>query len=305
MPVYQAHGLRIDSDIDIRDFGNPVAKDQGADIRIYQTDYDSEWDWPEFNPENWINLHPRKQIVRITIDEIVEFLVKDGQEIQYVLGKDGDREYEFRAYLLGRTLGTLLYQRRQFPLHGSAVDTPEGAVIFVGDSGAGKSTLVYQFLELGYNLLADDVSCIRTRNDQAVVLPGIRRNKLWQKSLDWFGVSSQGLEEVVEQEGKYQLYSKVQEANHGGHKVAGIIELVPFSDVSEPRIETMDRKDFFRLNFEHNYLRFFIGEMGLQQEFLDHCVDLHSRIPVKKLVRPKGMEHLNDIANLVLEDLKS
>lgn len=47
----------------------------------------------------------------------------------------------------------LLYQRGILPLHGSTIETPQGAVMFAGVSGSGKSTLAASFHAHGYAVL--------------------------------------------------------------------------------------------------------------------------------------------------------
>ncbi len=65
-----------------------------------------------------------------------------------------------RLFLLGSAMGALMYQRGHLLLHGSAVDTPQGAMIFVGPQGEGKSTLAAHLHRRGYPLLCDDVCAL-------------------------------------------------------------------------------------------------------------------------------------------------
>lgn len=62
--------------------------------------------------------------------------------------------------LAGPVLGALLQQRNLLVLHGSAVRTPAGAVLFLGASGSGKSTLAYKLYLEGLPLIADEVCAI-------------------------------------------------------------------------------------------------------------------------------------------------
>jgi hypothetical protein len=65
-----------------------------------------------------------------------------------------------RLFLLGSAMGALMYQRGHLLLHGSAVDAPQGAMIFVGFQGEGKSTLAAHLHRRGYPLLCDDVCAL-------------------------------------------------------------------------------------------------------------------------------------------------
>lgn len=57
----------------------------------------------------------------------------------------------------GLLVATILMLRGGFVLHGSAVDTPAGAIAFVGPTGTGKSTLAALCCASGARLIADDV----------------------------------------------------------------------------------------------------------------------------------------------------
>jgi hypothetical protein len=68
-------------------------------------------------------------------------------------------------------MGALLYQRGLFPIHGSAVESRRGAMVFVGAQGIGKSTLAAEFHRQGYRLLSDDVCAVEPKETGLQVLP--------------------------------------------------------------------------------------------------------------------------------------
>ncbi len=72
-------------------------------------------------------------------------------------------ERTIRNFVLGQGLGIALLQRRALALHGSAVATPRGAVVFLGTNGSGKSTTAAAFLSEGTAVLADDLVVIDVR----------------------------------------------------------------------------------------------------------------------------------------------
>lgn len=87
------------------------------------------------------------------------YAVARGQSITIETYPDAAME-RVRLFLLGSALGALMYQRGHLLLHGSAVDTPHGAMIFVGPQGEGKSTLAAHLHRRGYPLLCDDVCAV-------------------------------------------------------------------------------------------------------------------------------------------------
>jgi hypothetical protein len=63
--------------------------------------------------------------------------------------------------LIDQVLPRVLTHRGRLVLHAGCVDTPHGAVAFLGDSGAGKSTLCAEFARAGHPLLGDDGLMVR------------------------------------------------------------------------------------------------------------------------------------------------
>jgi hypothetical protein len=63
--------------------------------------------------------------------------------------------------LIDQVLPRVLAHRGRLVLHGGAVETPTGALLFLGDSGAGKSTLCGAFAQAGHRVLGDDGVMVR------------------------------------------------------------------------------------------------------------------------------------------------
>ena len=113
-------------------------------------------------------VHPG--VFRLTVPGVALYRVEEGRRIFITPLPDVPAE-KLRLFLLGSAMGALLYQRGLFPLHGSAVETPWGAMIFVGVQGAGKSTLAAQFHRKGYRLLSDDVCAVAAMPEGLQILP--------------------------------------------------------------------------------------------------------------------------------------
>ena len=93
--------------------------------------------------------------ITLDLDGLGRFLVTPA-EIRVDPAPGAPRE-GILACLLGQVLGLAVHQRGLFSLQASAVETPEGAVLFVGLPGTGKSTLAAHFRKRGYRVLADDL----------------------------------------------------------------------------------------------------------------------------------------------------
>lgn len=123
---------------------------------------------------------------RLAVAGVGSFLVEEGSRIS-VEPVEGAALEEVRLFLLGSTMGALLYQRGLFPLHGSAVETRWGAMIFVGAQGIGKSTLAAEFHRRGYRLLSDDVCAVTAPTGNLQVLPALAQVRLCQDAYERLG----------------------------------------------------------------------------------------------------------------------
>ena len=175
MPIYTywAYGLRIDAEIACPELP-PAPPDAGpADVTIHLMPV-----IPEITDtlENRF-YEVRPQVFRLAVREVGCYRVEEGKRI-FIEPLAGVSEDRLRLFLLGSSMGALLYQRGLFPLHGSAVETPWGAMIFVGAQGAGKSTLAAEFHRRGYRLLSDDVCAVRTTPGALEILPALAQIRL-------------------------------------------------------------------------------------------------------------------------------
>ena len=141
-------------------------------------------DRPEPPDARYYEVRPRH--FRMSIPGVAHYRVEQGTGI-FIEPIEGASLERIRLFLLGSAMGALLYQRGLFPLHGSAVETPWGAMVFVGVQGAGKSTLAAQFHRSGYRLLSDDVCAIEVGSDGLRILPALSQVRLCPDAYDRLG----------------------------------------------------------------------------------------------------------------------
>lgn len=128
---------------------------------------------------------------RFGVDGVADFLVEQGRRITVAPLLPADSS-DIRLFLLGSGFGYLCHQRGVVPLHAATVDIDGEAVSFAGPSGAGKSTLADAFARRGHRILSDDVSPLDT--GRGLVLPSLRRIRLWADALDNAGFETAALE---------------------------------------------------------------------------------------------------------------
>lgn len=83
---------------------------------------------------------------------------------------------------LNQVLPLALSKQGKLVFHASAVDTGEGAVVFVGESGRGKSTLAASFAVNGYRFLTDDGLLVEPEGSAFRILPSHPSIRLWSDS---------------------------------------------------------------------------------------------------------------------------
>ena len=92
------------------------------------------------------------------------------------------------TFLLGSMFGAILMQRGLTLLHGNALEKEGKTIVCLGYSGSGKSTLAYALLQNGWKFMSDDLVAI---NKGGYILKGIPRLKLWEDSLESFGLNKE------------------------------------------------------------------------------------------------------------------
>lgn len=119
-------------------------------------------------------------------------LVRHGSEI--ILDPlPGITGRELGVLIVGPLLAMLLSQRDVLVLHASAAAFPRGVIGFLGQKRQGKSVLVAHLAELGYRMVADDLTAVINHDGAAAVLPARSRVRLWPDALEALGHSGERL----------------------------------------------------------------------------------------------------------------
>ena len=139
----------------------------------------------------------------LRIDGVARYLVARGERIE-VENAPGAEQERVRLYLLGLASGVLLLQRGTLALHGSAIETPRGAIILTAPSRSGKSTLARAFMARGYRALSDDICAISFDPDgRPLVAPGYPQMKLWADAVALLEGGTESLQKVSGDRDKY------------------------------------------------------------------------------------------------------
>ncbi|WP_338552642.1 aldolase [Paenibacillus sp. KS-LC4] len=297
--IYDAFGLRIRSEIELPELLAAASSEAFSDVEI-------ELAKPEFTWPNWEQtqdhyfVHGAKLF--FYIHEVASFCIQEGKRITVAPCENMD-EGKLRLYLLGTCIGALLLQRKQLPLHGSAIAIDGKAYAFVGDSGAGKSTLAAAFIDRGYPLLSDDVIALKEPESGAagasMVMPSYPQQKLWQQSVEQLGRKSQLYKPLAYSVDKFAipLYSRFLSYPL---PLAAVFELsrTEANAVSLSQLHSLAKLPVL---LNHTFRHFLIAPLKLQNWHFAAAVRLAASVQAYQLQRPaEGAFSAYEMVDLIL-----
>jgi hypothetical protein len=296
--IYKAFGLNIISDIILPELPNVNLQFDRVDVEIKIKDLSEEWKRLISDKETYL---VKENIILFKIPDTAIFCIKDGNKV-IISPIEGSDEKKIRLFLLGTCLGALLIQRKVIPLHGSAIEIDGKAYAIIGESGAGKSTLASAFLQKGYKLLSDDVIAVSfSDNHIPFVTPSYPQQKLWQESLDAFGMDFNKYHPIIERETKFSIPVSKSYFNESV-PLGGIFELDKTEDeeISLLRIVGLEQ---LKLLFAHTYRNFLIELLGLMEWHFTSSTRIVEHINIYQIHRPVSKFTAHDLVSVILESI--
>lgn len=296
--VYQAFGLSVKSEIPLPELPKMINKLDHIDIVIETADLSKLWS--ELDPPQQKTV-VKRDLFMFQVPKVAIFSIEKGERI-IVSPMKGSDEDEIRLFILGTCMGALLIQRKVLPLHGSALAIDGKAYGFIGDSGAGKSTLASAFLNKGYQLLSDDVIAISFGHDNTpFVMPAYPQQKLWQESLQQFGMESNSYRPIYQRETKYAVPVPSKFSSEP-LPLAGLFELVK-TEGEHIEIQRIQRLEQLQTLFLHTYRNFLIPRSGLTEWHFNTSVTIVNHINIYQLRRPSSGFTVHHLASLIMNIL--
>ncbi|MEB3100764.1 HPr kinase/phosphorylase [Ferviditalea candida] len=295
--MYEAFGFRISSDIPLPELSPSVnQEDNPVDIEVVIDNTPKPFDQPPYE------FVVEKDVIMVEMPDTAIFSILEGKRI-VCTPRSGADEALIRLYILGTCMGSLLLQRRILPLHGSAVAIGGKAYAFIGDSGAGKSTLASAFMSRGYQLLSDDVIAVSFSGGVPLVIPSYPQQKLWQDSLNSFGMEISQYLSIFGRETKYSV--PVSAKFHSSPlPLAGVFELVK-GDGEQIGIEPVHKLERLQMLFVHTYRSFLIPRMELMEWHFNTSASLANRIELFRLRRNMDGFSAPQLASIILDAINS
>lgn len=232
---------------------------------------------------------------------IARYLVSVGTEVVIERGQNS-RDEDLRVFLLGAVFGALLHQRGILPLHGSAIETSRGAVIFAGPSGSGKSTLAAAFQRRGYRVLADDICAVSLDGDgRPRVFPAYPQLTLWADAAEYLQQNVTILRRVRVSLEKYAL------------PLRGAFSTQPLPLYAVYELDTTNTRTFtltplrgkgkLELLLHNTYRKRWLRGMGKSAVNFQQCAQTSRCVNVSRIVRPQYPLLLDELVDLIEKDL--
>ncbi len=243
----------------------------------------------------------------------------DGGWAQFTISCDGRKllarwggtvdEEQVNTYLLGPVLGCLLRLRGVTPLHAGVVEIAGFAVAILGQKGAGKSTLVSSLAVRGIPVLADDIAALGEINGGFQVTHGYPRTRQWRQTLEALpGVEIDRLTRVLPMIEKYYIDLSTNGAG-GPWSFAcstlplGALYVVEMDDAPLDITDIPPGERLFTLA-ANTYADYLVEPADRAAEF-DLLGRVARSVPLRRLNRPRRLEHLQATAELLLDDAHS
>jgi len=295
MRDYTAYGLQIASELPLPELLPSAAA--APDVHIRYGAVPAELDNPV---GQGVIYQARPGQLLLTLTGIANFLVSEGNAITIEPASES-REEDIRLFLLGSSFGALLHQRGVLPLHGSAIETQYGAVVFVAHSGVGKSTLAAAFHQRGYRVLSDDICVITMDTGKPVAHPSFPRLHLWEDVLDRL---DQALPRLLVR-AKLEKYGVPLEAQFA-------VQSSPLYAVYELAVDTtpcvtvqpLAYMEKFEALINHTYRGQFVRGLGLRQRHFAQAATVANPVKMSRVTRPQKLFLLQELVQAVESDFE-
>ncbi len=298
--IYKAFGLSICSDIPFEEL-IPTDNINLIDVDIIISQEELMDLNNDFLGKSYGFLIKDKQVMCKFLNVGV-FSIKEGNKIIVYPLKDY-REDIARSVILGTCMGVILLQRKILPLHGSAFYIDGKAYAIIGDSGVGKSTLASVFLNLGFELLTDDVIAVTfSESNDPIIIPSYPQQKLWENSLIEFKMDFSKYTSLFKREKKYAVPVKSKFLDFPA-PLEGIFELKK-EDGDKLKIDQLNGLERLSILYENTYRNLVIPPLDLLNWHFETSTRLLQSVVLNRISRPIERFTAFEIADLILNKIK-
>lgn len=286
--AYSVYGLHIHSEIACPELSLDPGPARNPDVTIRLLPAVSGGE--QFPAESDYEVRPG--LFHLAVKGVGRYRVEQGIRItvEPVAGASAD---EVRLYLMGSVMGALLYQRGLFPLHGSAVETQWGVMIFVGAQGVGKSTLAARFYRRGYRLLSDDVCALSVRDGRLHALPALSQFRLCADAFERIDSPREAYFNVD----KFVIPLGNRYCPHAAP--LGAIHVLVDQEEGEPRFELLRGFDRVQNLLENLYRPHYLKGQETQGDLLRMAGQIAQQAPVARVARQRDAGEIDALIDFL------
>ncbi|WP_445682226.1 hypothetical protein [Radicibacter daui] len=242
----------------------------------------------------------------LEVPGVVRLMVHDGREI-VAQPLSAVTETDIAPFILSTGFAAILHQRRLLALHAATVAWKGQAITLCGPTGAGKSTLSAALCQAGADFVGDDIAAIRTDGPDGtpVVWPDGRQHRLWADAIEHLTLAERQGAPIRSHMRKFHVApsSPVERAGDACPLAAVILLRTRENTLppGPPGIERLALADAASLLRREVYRPSLARCMGHDPLLFLQIAALLDRVPVFRLERTRGLEHLDASATLVLD----
>ncbi|MDJ0707496.1 MAG: hypothetical protein QNJ46_29835 [Leptolyngbyaceae cyanobacterium MO_188.B28] len=294
---YRAYGLTFQSHLPLP--GLLPAENRTPDVSIGYGEIPAALPDPATRFGIW-EAAPNKFLLNVS--HVARYLILNGQEIRIEAAPESTED-DIRTFLLSSALAALLQQRHILTLHASAIQTAQGAVLFLGSSGSGKSTLLAGLLKRGYAMLTDDVTGIIFDGDGCpLALPAFPVARLWADAvaqLDYAGLARRWVRAELE---KYLL-----PVNHFWKSPLPVCAAYVLTSHNQVNIQFEELKDIGRFKWlcQYTYRKRFLRGLELEPIHFRAVTTITRQVKMTRVIRPAHPFLLNELVDRLEQDFRA
>ena len=299
---YTAYGLTIDSQVDCPQLTRlvPQPGNSPADVIIRYGETPQALKNP-LAQGAFFQANPTQFLLRIKA--IGSFLVLEGREIIIEPAPQANND-DVTLFLFGSVFGAVLHQRGYLVLHASAIATPRGSVLFMGNSGHGKSTTAAAFIQRGYRILADDVCAMRIDPSGCpVIIPAFPQLKIWADAAEKLNADIHSLHKVRAQLEKYAL--PVQEQFSQAPMPIHALYHLNIHNQPDIRLENVEDAERFKMLLDNTYRAHFLDGLKMRGEHFRLAMAVTKAGLFRRVTRPLYPFLLHELVDLIETDFSS
>jgi len=264
-------------------------------------------EWTDANGAVWTRLARVGAGHLLRFPRLADFAISRDQSRVRMWARPGTPVETLRHLFLNQVWPLVLAARGALVLHASAVETPAGAIAFLGATGLGKSTLAASFAASGAALVTDDCLRVEVGGGRPRAVPSHPSVRLWPATARRLADVPAAAGRVAHYTGKLRLPAATRLPF--ARRPVRLVKAYVLDPPSRARtggaaaaITPLSGRDALAALIGHLY-RLDVGHPDALSRDFGHLVALATRVPMARLRPTRGLARLHEVRQAILKDL--